>query len=298
MFLHLLADGGDKSELFGMISMAKPSEKSRARYLFRAVFLPEDPDQPDVVGPDEYGKGFGYTHAIHKSKWRYSPYCIPNEFVAARIGHFMGLPIPPFGIASDENGNEFFTSLDFDFEQHEGKRIQLPGIVPDVCWKFLPPLSTGVTLFDILIANPDRHDRNLVADNVKKPSRLIVFDHDQALLGGGNPQLRGVQRLRKLTNSLGITAGQISGGVPHCLISEIDTHKHFDHWFNRIDAIPNWVFPEVCTEARKHGLSKSESSELSQFLITRRNSFRALIENHKTSFVAIKEWTDTGLKLK
>ncbi len=276
--------------------MAKPSGKSKARYLFRAVFLP-DPDRDDFIGPDRYGKGFGYTHAIHKTKWEYSPFCIPNEFVAARIGQFLGLPIPPFGISTDDSGNEFFTSLDFDFEQHEGKRIQLPGIVPDVCWKALPQLATGVTLFDILIANSDRHEKNLVADNVTKPSRLIVFDHDQALLGGGNPQLRGVQRLKKLSNSLGITAGKISGGVPHCLVSHIDTAEHFEHWVNRIGAIPNWVFPEVCAEARKYGLSKAESTELNRFLVTRRNVFQALLDVHRASFPAIKEWTDSGLKL-
>ena len=47
----------------------------------------------------------------------------------------------------------------------------------------LPDVCTGIVLFDVLIANCDRHDDNLVVDNDIAPREIYVYDHDIALFG-------------------------------------------------------------------------------------------------------------------
>ncbi|MGH7136016.1 MAG: hypothetical protein ACREHD_09765, partial [Pirellulales bacterium] len=68
-----------------------------------------------------------------------------------------------------------FSSLDFNFN-----REKLPPVVPDICVQRLLRDCTGVLLFDIWIANEDRHDANLLVDKVGAPGEMMVFDHDQA----------------------------------------------------------------------------------------------------------------------
>lgn len=269
--------------------MVKKQSKPKSKYLYRAVFTKDPKDPTGFVGPDSEGKGFGHTLAIHKTKWSGSPYCVPNEFIVAEIGHFLRLPIPPSGITYGDGGLVLFSGLDFNFD-----KLQLPHIVPDLCWAALPELCTGVVLFDIFIVNSDRHDENLAVDNVARPTAMRVFDHDQALLGGGDPTIAGVERLNKLTNRLGVTAGPVSRGNPHCLLDEVDTDKHFEGWIRRIEAIPEWFLSEVCSEARACGLSKTEATAVSDFLVSRRNGFREILNSNKTLFTGIVNWTNRG----
>ena len=173
--------------------MANP----RPKHHFRALFF---------SSPDACGRAHGSTQAWHKTAWSGSPYCIPNELISAQIGQFLKLPIPPFAITYSEDNDYYFSSLDFNFD-----RDQLPPVEPDLCWEHLPRLCSGVMLFDILIANEDRHDENLVIDNVIKPSFMRVFDHDQALFGGGG-NLAGTNRLTQLHDRLGVSGGVITGG--------------------------------------------------------------------------------------
>lgn len=286
---RIMAKSGSKRQ----VPVTKPQvPTAKPSYLYRAVFTKgKDQIDPSVIaGPDGEGKGFGYTFALHKTKWSGSPYCLPNELISAEIGRFLRLPIPPCGITTGEGGLVLFSSLDFNFD-----KLQLPQIVPDLCWAALPVLCTGIVLFDILIANSDRHDENLVVDNMANPTAIRVFDHDQALFGGNSIAVAGIERLKLLTNRLGITAGTVSRGNPHCLLSEVDTDEHFEGWIHRIDAIPDWLISDVCSEARGLGLSKEESTEAKIFLVSRRNTFREIIKLNHKSFTGIANWTSQGL---
>ncbi len=197
----------------------------------------------------------------------------------------LGLPVPAFGMSVSEDGTGFFSSLDFNFDRDE-----LPPVEPDCCWKYLPFLTTGIVLFDVLIANSDRHDNNLAADRVTKPTAIQVFDHDQALLGGGDPSLKGVARLDKMVDRLGITSGNVSRGNRHCLLDAIESAEHIREWTYRIGAIPDWFIKEVCQEACRYGVTRKEGKQIQSFLSQRRNSFATLIEKHRAEFRGIKQW--------
>src|SRR5437870_4409384 len=105
------------------------------------------------------GQGLGYTQAYFKSNTTASPYCIASEVICGRIGQFLGLPVPPFAVAIADDGRPLFASLDFNFT-----RQTYPPVLPDQCIASLEDLCAGVLAFDILIANEDRHDANLVVD--------------------------------------------------------------------------------------------------------------------------------------
>jgi hypothetical protein len=68
---------------------------TRSKHHYRAVFYP---DQLGIAAPGPDGRGLGYTQAWHRTNWSASPYCIVNEMIAAEIGYFLRLPIPPFAV--------------------------------------------------------------------------------------------------------------------------------------------------------------------------------------------------------
>jgi hypothetical protein len=107
-----------------------------------------------------------------------SPYCVANEYVAARLGQMVGLPVPPGGVIQGRtpSGGPAWVSLNFS-----PKGDRLPPIDPPTVYEALPELCAGVVVFDVLIANGDRHRKNLAFLPSKK--RLEVFDHSHALLG-------------------------------------------------------------------------------------------------------------------
>jgi hypothetical protein len=268
--------------------MRAVSVPSRSKHHYKTLFFPDKQGIPGA--PDFEGRGLGYTQAWHGTNWASSPFLVPNEMIAGCIAQFLRLPIPPFAVTSWERGIYFFSSLDFNFDSE-----QLPPVIADICWKHLPKLCTGVVLFDIFIANEDRHDKNLVVDNQAKPKAMRIWDHDHALLGGGG-KLRGSQRLQKLASRLGCTAGTKTGkgSNRHCLIDAIETVEHFGDWIARISAVPDWFIDDVCRSAKPYGLTAAEARNVAKFLKQRRNGFPELLNEHQREFSGIKEWKKPG----
>src|SRR3990170_1752400 len=56
-------------------------------------------------------------------------------------------------------------------------------VVPHRCCAALPQICSGILLFDLLVANSDRHVGNLKVDDPDNPLEIDVFDHDRALFG-------------------------------------------------------------------------------------------------------------------
>lgn len=256
-----------------------------AKHLIRAVFRVENGN----AGPNGVGMGFGHVEAWHKSNWESSPYCTVNEFISAEIGRFLRLPIPPFGLTCGVDGRYFFSSLNFNFGQKE----QLPPILPDQTWECLPDTCTGILLFDILIANNDRHDENLVVDRVSKPTDISVFDHDQALFGGGG-DLRGVNRLEQLKDHLGISGGKLSQGNRHCLLDVFDNSGFVEKWLERIESIPEWFIYDICKSCKEIGLTTSDVGTVADFLFYRSRNLQKIITINSEEFSLVKTWPWKG----
>ncbi len=202
--------------LAGVCMAAQP------KYLFTAIV------DPDPLGLSQAHKPWvkGYIAARHKwDRSLESPYCIANEAICAELGRYIGLPIPPYAITRTFN-NEFsdrdlVSFLDFNW----GRRNPSP-VEPDYCLQSLPQICAGIVVFDVLIANPDRHDENLAVDRTDTPKDMRVYDHDVALFG--NVAGKGIQRLNEMQSRLGITGSTMTGGNRHVFLDSITTNEHFE----------------------------------------------------------------------
>jgi hypothetical protein len=247
--------------------------KRREKYFVRAVF---NENASGLALPGRDGRATGHVPAYHRERTEYSPFCVPNELICATIGRFLGLPIPPFAITHFD-GRTYFSSLNFNSNDTGDEP---PPVNPAVCAQKLPWLCTGIVFFDILVANPDRHEKNLAVDDVDNPSQLLVYDHDQALFGGGGDPF-GIARLNTLWERSGITGGVVTGGVECCLLQSIATVDYFDEWRDRVEDIPDWFVQDVCTEAIKVGIDKRQAQRASEFLVHRKRTIRELVQSCK-----------------
>jgi hypothetical protein len=129
-------------------------------------------------------------------------------------------------IAVDRDGKKYFGSVDFNH-----MREKLPRVIPDLCCKSMHKLCAGVMLYDIWIANEDRHDENLLVNNIALPTEMHVFDQDMALFGGVKYQ--GPERTKLLLNHLGITGGDI-GGWRHIFLDLISDADDIYWWVQKL----------------------------------------------------------------
>jgi len=261
-------------------------ERLPRKYHHRAVFYKNPTEDSSPVGD----VGVGFTKCLHKKPWSESPFLIANEIIAAQLGQFIGLPIPPYAITHSVNGTFWFSSIYFNFDEEE-----LPKVLPDVVWRELPDWLSGITLFDILIANGDRHDENLVVDDVLKPKAIRVFDHDQAIFGGATGKPRGMERLADCKDRLGLDSD--TGGLRNDFISEITESKHFKRWIGRIADMPDWFIKDAVNSAKPYGLSNEYAKACKEFLIDRRDRLPQILMDNKHYFINIQEMKIPGILL-
>jgi hypothetical protein len=213
-------------------------------------------------------------------------YCIANEYLAERIGRFLGLPIPP-GAIIPLGGNPLvfgYACLEFTLTGEA-----LPPVDPVECVAKLPDLSTGLVMFDILIANPDRHAQNFSAILHEQPYDMMIFDHSHALFGHSNDGA--IKRLTDLQDRLGISGGSITNQNRHCLLDVIEDAAYFAKWISRIETLPNHYLETACGDLVDSGIiNHHDGSAIVQFLRYRRDCFPCLLDDHKAQFKGIKQW--------
>jgi predicted nucleic acid-binding Zn-ribbon protein len=265
-------------------------KKKPSLYFYKAFWKPDRALMMQALDsaattPDSAGPVLGFLGAWHKTAARYNPYGVACEFICGTLGKVIGLPIAPFAITVGPEGAPCFSSLDFNFN-----REKLPCVVPDKCVEFMPSLCAGLLVFDIFVANEDRHDANLLVDQVSRPKEMWVFDHDQALLAGCPPC--GTDKLAKVANRLGITGGE-SGGNRHVFLDEVRDASLFADWIRRIEELPKWVISDACDQARRQlDLAAKDADAACEFLIDRRMRVGELIHDNRSEFKSITHWPE------
>jgi hypothetical protein len=256
--------------------------KRRKRLHYQTQFRTDDTGA--FVFPGADGRIDGSVPAWHRENVRdYTPYCIPNELICGKLGAFLGLPVPPFAITYF-NKTPYFSQLNFNSNKDE-----LPAVEAEICVKSLPDLCTGILLFDILIANEDRHDENVAVDSITKPTQIMVYDHEQALFGGGG-NLIGIPRLDKLRERLGMSGGSVTGGNACCFLHTLNTVQYFGKWRGRIWDIPDWFIGVTCDDAIGLGITQQEANKAKDFLIYRKNNLSRIIKDHAKTIPLFDEW--------
>lgn len=231
--------------------------------------------------------GLGVSGAVHlgiaavgKPNGAGNPYVLSNEIVAAEIGRYLRLPIPPSCVVSGPSGDSHYASLNFNLTG-----AALPPVIPTNFYNEFEEHVGLLLLFDAYIGNSDRHTGNLSADY--GAHRFNVFDHSHCLLSGTHPQ--GKDRLTSCQTELVIDGGL--GGNRHCLIDQIRDDRLFRDGLDRIESLPEWFLGDVVGEAAEYGLTAEERSALLDFLKDRRVRMRQIVQDHKASFPAIAVWS-------
>jgi hypothetical protein len=214
----------------------------------------------------------------------HSPYTIANEVIAARLGQCLGLPVPA-GVVAEHSGRLFYLSLDVS---KEGQA--LPPIVATDFVAAEPWLAAGAVIFDIWIANSDRHTRNISHDPAFSPSRPAFFDHGHALLGAGDPI--GLDRLRAAEGELGCAGRPPLMGNRHALLDLVSSAAALLGWVSRVGELPDFVIVDACANARDLGLLPDDRTRdsLRDWLQQRKTALGQLLSDHKDEFSAITQW--------
>jgi hypothetical protein len=229
--------------------------------------------------------GIGATQAVHaqvsaicKKNGAQTPYWVANELVAVELGRILRLPIPPGFIILDTNQTAYYASLNFNLTG-----VALPPIIPANFITSFHGEIGAILVFDIFIANLDRHPGNLSADYNGNPPSYNLFDHSHCLLGSGAPGT-GVASLTAAANSIVIAPN-------HALIGGIQNEALLVQAVERVESIPDYFIPSVVREAAQYGLTPVEENELSTFLQQRRNQLRHLIASNKAAFPGVAQWS-------
>jgi hypothetical protein len=218
------------------------------------------------------------------------PYRFANELICGRIAQFLLLPVPPFGFTYFPGQKDVplekgirFSEVDFNCERRES--YPLPDF--DACIDHMPMVCTGILAFDILIANPDRRRDHLWCDNQQHPTRLLMFDHDFALFGPN----AGITRLDALQDALGL--GDTKQDNSHPFLTRLRSADLLDEWCARIYSLhaAKWFIKEVCREAEKYGLSRSEANAAAKFIEYRSSNLDTIIKSHRPLFERVSDWS-------
>jgi hypothetical protein len=223
----------------------------------------------------------GQLHAFLKNS-KSLKYCVPNEYICAEIGRFLGLPVPPCGLCylRGHDPEHWFASLNFNLSA-----ATLPPVDPIKCVQELPSESTGLILFDILIANDDRHRNNLNMDTSHSPAKISVFDHSHAFFGPVDG--KETERLEASRDKL-----RIDRGARHCLLDSISSDTFFSEWIERIKVLPNYLIEQVCEATVPLGMITKEEAEVAKkFLKYRKERVKNNLKDNQKEFKAISSWS-------
>jgi hypothetical protein len=237
------------------------------------------------------------------------PYAVINELVAYRLGAALGVSVPP-GMLLHVPAAQMspppppavavegaaWVSLSF-----QPLLVSLAPLTGTALAKIDPSAAAGVVVFDLLIANTDRHSGNLaVATGPVLPpgqahvARVEVFDHSHAVVHSGNPS---VAEYLTNTRDLFVIDGGAVGGNRQCLLDHIADVGLLRRWTKRARAfVTDGLVDEVCGEASMLGVpafGAAEASLLAAYLKHRRDHLDDLLVGAKASFptVPASAWT-------
>lgn len=218
-------------------------------------------------------------------KWdipKQSEYCVANEFICSELARLLRIPVPPATIAyMDESKKPVFFALDVN-----NTRSKFPPIHPDIVASKLPDLVAGIVLFDIWVANCDRHSSNLAALPGADPEEVVVYDHGQALFGAIRG--RSIDRFVDLHGKLGLYDepwGQ------NCLIDHLTSFDRLSAWFHRFERIEDWLISDILdVGCSMTAIPDDERARAELFLIGRKRHIAQLVYGNRKAFTGIANW--------
>lgn len=207
------------------------------------------------------------------------PYCVANEYVASRLAHVLGLPVPPGGVIPDPSKAGYaWATMSFE---PDGR--VLPPIHPATAVAASPQVCAMILMFDVLIGNADRHRRNLAFRPSSK--RIEVYDHSHTLFGL-DPD--GADHLRRTRDHFIVNEHNPNR---HCLL---DATKNANEVMGAIDRVRRRIDIEIIQEvcdavASLRAVTAPEAKELEIWLRRRSDILDRIVYDHRTEFRGITE---------
>ncbi len=116
------------------------------------------------------------------NRWGGSP-TIFNEYIAFRLGKILAFPLPKIQFLKfgDELGIISFNMPESNPWQAFASKDNATSLLED------PNVFSKVAVFDLWVKNIDRHDRNLIIQNVAiNKYKIYMIDHEHCLYGADN----------------------------------------------------------------------------------------------------------------
>jgi hypothetical protein len=217
------------------------------------------------VGLGATGSVYVGVSAVAKRATPAEPHIVGNELVCNMIAQMLLLPCPP-GALLQKNGDIYFCSLDFN-----GAGQALPPITPSVVVAALPELSWGITIFDVLVMNVDRHPQNISYNG--QTNEVTIFDHSHTFMKPSGD----------VDVTLNANKDQPAIGG-HCLATELDTWNGFALWAGRVKALPDYFLEGAVEEGCKVGIPHGKMMAIYDFLRKRRDTIDTIVTNNKAAF--------------
>lgn len=210
---------------------------------------------------------------------------VVNEFIATSLAEQIGLPVPRFSVETrfrnDRNtgrsiGLPCFITIGVPLQSADNEACEL--IVTQ-----LPQMAAGILLFDVWVANVDRHAQNILVNSRSAPTTVCSIDHDHALFGRICSRHVGLERLVTVRDQLGIERPTHD----HVLIKHFTTDADFPAWYDRIRSVPSARICELCEQCREYGLTAEEAAAATDFLVHRQQNLPSIVANHRAAFVGM-----------
>lgn len=219
-----------------------------------------------VVGDGVTGASYMGVSAVAKPATETYPNLIVNEIICAHLARILLLPIPP-GFVVQSESDRFFASLNFNLAGES-----LPPVNPQKLIESDASLATGIVVFDSLVMNSDRHNKNIAFDSSN--GAIEIFDHSHALLASMKED-RFNEHFSEMSDKVCIDN--------HCLSKFLDDWSLFESWFEKVQQIPDFYIKEAIQAAQPDHISAKAATELENFLLTRRNNLKEIFTTNISS---------------
>ena len=217
------------------------------------------------VGHGATGAVYVGMSAVAKKATAAEPNIVGNELACNIIARMLLLPCPP-GALLEKNGDVYFCSLDFNAAGQA-----LPPINPSTVVADFPELSWGITLFDVLIMNGDRHGNNMSYNTTTR--EVTIFDHSHAFM----------KPTSDVDAILSANRGNLAIGG-HCLAAELNTWNGLSDWIQKIKLLPDYCLEGAVDAACKVGIAPGKKTAIYDFLRKRRDTIDVIVTNNKAAF--------------
>lgn len=194
------------------------------------------------------------------------PFTIANELICMSLARAVMLPIPP-GFIVEKDDVPYYVSMNFNLAGEDLPPADARKIVTNH-----GSMAWGIILFDIWVANSDRHKRNIAYDEAG--DKIQIFDHSHAFFHDANDPKA---KLEGLSDDLGI-------GEKHILAQQVTTLDGMPEWVDKFGAIPRFYIEEVIRSAVGVGLPQESVQACTEFLCERKDRLRELVENNLEQF--------------